>query len=73
MESSIVGQPLQRHTNETYEERASHLKGIKRERHERHLMLKETADERQGSDFFTVMRAQGSVGGENKGLDKGGQ
>ncbi len=61
-DSSVPHRPLgQRHTNDTYEERASHLKGTKRELHERHLSLKEAAGERQGPDFFTKMRAQGSA------------
>ena len=61
---AVPHRPLMRRpTNETYEERAGQLKGAKRERHERHLSLKESAEERQGSDFFTKMRAQGSVQG----------
>ena len=61
-DSVVPHRPLGlRSTNETYEERTSHLKGTKRELHERHLSMKDAAGERQGPDFFTKMRAQGSA------------
>ena len=49
---------LNRSRNDTYEKRCSQLTGTKKERLKRHLQLKE---ENKDTDFFSVMRSEGSV------------